>query len=111
MPHVVVEITHIPKPMKGIPYLDNNQERKLAQRGDRFELRLGSAHALAEKGIAKIVGIGKSQAKAIKARKQAELSKARDEVERLEAELATAKKARKAAKGGGDSGKGDKPSK
>lgn len=107
MPHVEVEIRFLPEPMKGVPYLDSNQERKMAKVGDRFELRLGSAHALARKGIAKIVGTSKGQAKAIKARAEADLAEAKDEVERLEAKLAAAKKKRKAAKGGA----ADKPSK
>ncbi len=111
MPHVEVQIMFLPEPMKGIPYLDSHQERKLAKVGDKFDLRLGSAHALARKGIAKIVGISKGQGKAIRARQEAELSEAKDEVERLEAKLTVAKKKRKAAKGVGDSAKGDKPGK
>lgn len=92
MPHVEVEIMHLPQPMKGIPYLDENQDRKLAKVGDRFELLHGSAQALARKGIAKIVGTSKRQAKAIKARKQAELKAAQSEVDRLRTELKAAKR-------------------
>jgi hypothetical protein len=103
MPHVLVEIMHLPQPMKGVPYLDENQERKLAKVGDRFELRYGSAQALARLGIGKIVGTSKRQAAAIKARKEAELTEARDEVERLEAKLEKARK--KKAKGKGKPGK------
>jgi hypothetical protein len=84
--------------MKGIPYLDEKQMRRLAKVGDRFELRLGSAQALARKGIAKIVGTSRRQAAAIKARAEAERMEARDEVERLEVKLDRAKKKRKANK-------------
>ncbi len=107
MPHVEVEIMHLPAPMKGIPYLDENQDRKLAKVGDRFELLHGSAQALARKGIAKIVGTSKRQAAAVKARQEADLADARDEVERLEAKLEKAKKKKK-AKGGKPEGKPSK---
>lgn len=91
MPHVLVEVTRIPKGRKGIMYLDKNQKRCLAGVGDTFPLRNGSAQALARNGYGKIVGIDPTQQKAIEARAQRELETAQDRVSVLEQKLAAAR--------------------
>lgn len=104
MPHVLVEVTRVPKGRKGIMYLDGNQDRRLAAVGDRFELRLGSAQALARDGYGKIVGMGTTQKKALERRAERELEQAQDRVSILEQKLAAAKatEAKKAKRAEGE---------
>ena len=65
MPHVEVEVLYVPKPLKGIRYIGTDSQPAIAQRGDRFELDLYSALVQAKKGIVRIVGTSRAQAKTI----------------------------------------------
>lgn len=94
--HVEVQVMHVPKPLKGIPYTVVDQgvaDRRLAKVGDRFDLDLHAAQAQARKGHVRILGPSKAQAKSIAAKRAREIESAQSTVEKLKAELAAAEKA------------------